>query len=244
MAPSSTKLKRSKKTKRKKKEEKKRASSYCGTDLSTGDDKIIHGFKVSGVEIDKALVPAGLSSKNRAPIVVEAAVDVAAALPGIFSASHSQMYDEVQGVTEVATTMLTTFSGKRAQLHDTQCWKALRKTSLVGSAVKKESYPSTLIKAVDESSTPAFDQQDSRIRLFLYQRRFEEDGTIDYLEHGLLPVTTRRPYEYFVALLNRISFLYHRNNNTWYAEEAQLRRCSSGMHRAWLTNVRAFSIDY
>jgi hypothetical protein len=77
--------KKKKKKKKKKKSERKGDSSYRGTDSSTGDDKRIHGFEVSGVAIDKALVPAGLVSKDRVSLV-ETAVDVAA-LPGFFFGS-------------------------------------------------------------------------------------------------------------------------------------------------------------
>jgi hypothetical protein len=107
LAPPSAKARRSqrpkkkKKKKKKKKRERKGDSSYRGTDCSTGDEKRMHGFEVSGVAIDKALVPAGLASKDRV-FLVETAVDVAA-LPGMFLATHSQAYDEVQGVTEAAT---------------------------------------------------------------------------------------------------------------------------------------------
>ena len=58
------------------------------------------------------------SSKDRASLV-ETAVDVAA-LPGAFSASHVQAHDEARGVTEAATVMLATLSGKCTQLHDAQ----------------------------------------------------------------------------------------------------------------------------
>ena len=67
--------------------------------------------------IDKTLAPAGLSSKDRVSLV-ETAVAVTS-LPGMLSATQAQVYDEVQGVTEAATSMLATLSGKRTQLHDT-----------------------------------------------------------------------------------------------------------------------------
>lgn len=73
--------------------------------------------------------------------------------------------------------MLATLSSKRAQLHhDTQS-KTQWKNSL--GPIKKETYLSRLIEAVDESSTPVFKQQDSRIFLYLYQCHFEEDNIID-----------------------------------------------------------------
>ena len=232
---SATNPKRSSKKKKKKKKEKK-LSSYRGTDSSTGDDKRIHGFEVSGIDIDKALAPAGLSTKDGSSIV-EAALDVAAS-PGVFSATHSQLHDEVQGVTEAATTMLATLAGKRAQLHDTQ-WKTQRKNSL--GSVKKASDLFTLLEAVEEASAPAFEQQDSRIRSFLYQRKFDEDAVTDYLEHGLLPTIIRRSHDYFVALLNRIRGLYHKNNDTWDEGPA---KAMLDHHTKGLANVRAFSIDY
>jgi hypothetical protein len=188
------------------------------------------------MEIDSALAPLGLARKDRTPLV-DAAVDVAA-LPGMFLATHSQMYDEVQGVTEAATTMLATISGKRAQLHDAQ-WKTQRKNSL--GSVRKEADLMALIESVEESSTPAFEQQDSRIRMFLLHRRFEEDDVLDYLEHGLLPTITRRSREYFVALLNRVRYLYHHNNNTWEGGPA---KAMIAHHAKGLGNVRAFSVDY
>jgi hypothetical protein len=68
-------------------------SSYPGTDPSTGNDKMIHNFKVTGIGIGKALAPGGVVAKDRVSIV-EAVVDVAA-LPGMFSAtSSSQMSEE------------------------------------------------------------------------------------------------------------------------------------------------------
>jgi hypothetical protein len=191
---------------------------------------------VSGIEIDEVLAPAGLASKDRSTLV-DAAVDVAA-LPGMCSAAHPQMYDEVQGVTEAATTMLATLSGKRAQLHDTQ-WKTQRKNSL--GSVKKETDLLALIEAVEDSSAPAFEQQESRIRMFLLQRRFDEDDILDYLEHGLLPTITRRSREYFVSLLDRVRSLYYHHNNTWEGGPA---KAMLDHHAKGLGNVRAFSIDH
>jgi hypothetical protein len=233
---SKKKKKKKKKYKKYKKKETSRRSSYRGTDSSIGDDKRIHGFEVSGIEINEALTPAGLAKKDRSSLV-EAAVDVAE-LPGMFLATHSQMCDEVQGVTEAATTMLATLSGKRAQLHDTQ-WKTQRKNSL--GSIKKETDLWALIEAVDEASDPAFDQQESRIRMFLLQGRFNEDDIVDYLEHGLLPTITCRSLGYFVALLNRVWCLYHHNNNTWDGGPA---KAMLEHHAKGLGNVRAFSIDY
>jgi hypothetical protein len=234
---------RSKKKKKKKKEKKGKktgttsgSSSYRGTDSSIGDDKKIHGFDVSGMEIDSALAPLGLARKDRTPLV-DAAVDVAA-LPGVFSATHSQMCDEVQGVTEAATTMLATISGKRAQLHDAQ-WKTQRKNSL--GSVRKEADLMALIESVEESSTPAFEQQDSRIRMFLLHRRFEEDDILDCLEHGLLPTIARRSREHFVSLLDRVRSLCYHHNNAWEGGPA---KAMLDHHAKGLGNVRAFSIDY
>ena len=78
------------------------------------------------------MASAGLSSKDRVSLV-ETAVDMAS-LSGMFSATQSQVYDEVQGVTEAATSMLATLSNKHAQLHNMQC-KTWRKNSL-GSVLK------------------------------------------------------------------------------------------------------------
>ena len=164
---SATNPKRSSEKKKKKKE--KKLSSCHGTDLSTGDDKRIHEFEVSGVEIDKALAPAGLSTKDRSSIV-EAAVDVAAS-PGVFSATHSQARDEAQGVTEAAATMLAASLGERAQLvHDTQ-WKRSLRTPW--DWLRKS-------QTFSRSLRP-FEQQDSRARLFLCQRKFDDDDIIDHL---------------------------------------------------------------
>jgi hypothetical protein len=150
---SSTHMKTKKKTKKKETE----MSSYRGTDPSTGNDKMIHNFELTGTGIGKALAPGGMVAKDRVSIV-EAAVDVVA-LPCMFSATNSQMYEEVQGVTCV---------------------------------VKKETDLFTLLEAVEDASTPAFEQQDSRIRMFMYQRRYDDDQITDYLEHGLLPTITQR----------------------------------------------------
>ena len=79
--------------------------------------------------------------------------------------------------------MLATLSGKGAQLHDTQ-YKTRRKNSL-GLAIK-ETDLFALIEAVEESSIPAFDQQDSRTCQLLSRRLYDEDDIVDYLEHGLL----------------------------------------------------------
>jgi hypothetical protein len=46
-------LQRHKKKKKKKKKEKKGNSSHRETDLSTGNDKRIHGLEVSGTDVDK-----------------------------------------------------------------------------------------------------------------------------------------------------------------------------------------------
>ena len=229
------KKKRTQKKKKKKKKEKKGDSSFRGTDSSTGDEKRIHGFEVSGVEIDKALAPAGLSSKDRVSLV-ETAVDVTS-LPGMLSTTQAQVYDEVQGVTEAATSMLATLSGKRAQLHDTQ-WKTRRKNSL--GSVTKETDLFALIEAVEESSIPAFDQQDSRIRQFLSQRLYDEDDIVDYLEQGLLPTLTRRTLVYFLELLNSIRRLYHKHN----AWEGGPAKAMLDHHAKGLVSVRNFSIDY
>jgi hypothetical protein len=157
-------------------------SLYHGADPSTGNDKMIHNFKVTGTGIGKALAPGGVVAKDRVSIV-EAGVDVAA-LPGMFSATGSQMSEEVQGVTKAANSMLATLSGKRAQLHDIQ-WKTLRKNSL--GAVKKETDLFTLLEAAEDLSVPVFKEQDSRIRMFMYQRRYDDNQITDYLEYGLLP---------------------------------------------------------
>ena len=85
LSATSCSLRRPKKKKKKKKKEKKGASLRWGADSSRGDDKRIHGFEVSRIEIDKALAPAGLSSKDRASLV-ETAVEVAAP-PGVFGDS-------------------------------------------------------------------------------------------------------------------------------------------------------------
>ena len=97
LAPSFARLSRSQrpKKKKKKKREKKGDSSFRGTDSSTGDEKRIHGFEISGVAIDKALAPAGLSSKDRVSLV-ETAVGVAS-LPGMLPTTQAQAYDEFQG---------------------------------------------------------------------------------------------------------------------------------------------------
>ena len=93
MAPSSAKSRRSqrpkkKRTKKKKKKsEKKGDSLFRGTDSATGDKNRIHVFEISGVAIDKALAPAGLSSKDRVSLV-ETAVDVTS-LPGMLLATPS-----------------------------------------------------------------------------------------------------------------------------------------------------------
>jgi hypothetical protein len=141
----------------------KKRPSYRETDPSTGNDKQIHEFEITDTKIDK-LAPDNLTTKERASIV-EAVVD-ATALPGMFSSSSDTMYNEVQGVTEAATSMLATILGKRDQLHDTQ-WKTMRKNPL--GLTKKETDLFELIKAVDDSSVPAFDQQDSKIRSFMYR---------------------------------------------------------------------------
>jgi hypothetical protein len=151
------------KKKKKKKEPKKkkstgRKSSYRGTDPSTGDDKRIHGFEVAGVKIDKALAPPDLAARDRISLV-ETAVDDAA-LPGMISAS-SLALDEVQGVTEAATSMLATILGKRAQLHNSQ-WKVMRKNSL--GNVKTDTDLLALLESVEETWVPANEQQANMYR--------------------------------------------------------------------------------
>jgi hypothetical protein len=163
-----------------------------------------------------------------------------ASLAWLFPASHLQMHDEVQGVTEAATTMLTTLSGERTQLHNTQ-WKTQQKNSL--GSVKKESDLSVLIEA--DSSTPAFEQQDSRICLFLQlflQQHIDNNDIADCLELDWVPTITCRSHECFMALLNRIRFLCHHNNNAWNGGPAKAMLLKQ--HAKGLADARAFSIDH
>jgi hypothetical protein len=228
----STKQKKKKGSKKKKSTGRK--SSYRGTDPSTGDEKRIHGFEVDGVKMDKALAPPDLAARDRISLV-ETAVDVAA-LPGMFSAS-SLASDEVQGVTEAATSMLATISGKRAQLHDSQ-WKVRRKNSL--GNVKTDTDLLALLESVEEAWVPANEQQASKLRSFLYARYYDMDQVTDYLEHGLLPTLILRTYEYFVSLLAKVRQLYYAHR-VWEGGPAQ---AMLDYHAKKLASVRAFSCDY
>jgi hypothetical protein len=228
----STKQKKKKGSKKKKSTGRK--SSYRGTDPSMGDEKRIHGFEVDGVKMDKALAPPDLAARDRISLV-ETAVDVAA-LPGMFSAS-SLASDEVQGVTEAATSMLATISGKRAQLHDSQ-WKVRRKNSL--GNVKTDTDLLALLESVEEAWVPANEQQASKLRSFLYARYYDMDQVTDYLEHGLLPTLILRTYEYFVSLLAKVRQLYYAHR-VWEGGPAQ---AMLDYHAKKLASVRAFSCDY
>jgi hypothetical protein len=159
--------------------------------------------------------------------------------PGMFSSSSNMMYNEVQGVTgEAATSMLATISGKRAQLHDTQ-WKTMRKNSL--GLAKKETDLFKLIEAVDDSSVPAFDQQDCKIRSFMYRRHYDTNQITNYLEHGLLPTITRCTYEYFLGLLNKIRQLFYTHHHLWEGGPA---KAMLDFHSKGLAKARSFSSDY
>jgi hypothetical protein len=221
--------------KRKKKKDQERASSYRGSDPSTEDSKRIHGLEIDDPEIDKLLAPEDLKRSDRGAFI-EAAVDVTA-LPGMFSTGSQTTYDEVQGVTEAATSMLATMSGKRAQLHDTQ-WKTMRKNTL-GTITKQKQFFS-LIETIEDSSEPAFEQQDSKIRLLMYRRKYDADMITDYLEHGLLPTISRQTYAYFMGLLNAIRQLYY-TNLVWEGGPA---KAMLDFHAKGLGNIRAFSPDY
>ena len=107
--------------------------------------------------------------------------------------------------------------------------------------VKSETDLFTLLEAVEESSVPAFDQQDGKIRAFMHRRHYDEDEVTDYLEHGLLPTLTRLTYEYFRALLNCIRSLYHKYNKSWEGGPA---KAMLDHHSKGLASVRVYSEDY
>jgi hypothetical protein len=94
----------------------------------------------------------------------------------MFSAS-SLASDEVQGVTEAATSMLATILGKRAQLHDSQ-WKVRRKNSL--GNVTTDTDLLALLESVEEAWGPANEQQASKLRSFLYRRFYDQAQVTDY----------------------------------------------------------------
>ena len=74
------------------------------------------------------------------------------------------------------------------------------------------------------------------------QRLYGEDDIVDYLEHGLLPTITRRALGYFLALMNRTWYLYHKHNSkTW---DEGLAKAMLDHHAKGLLSVRNFSIDY
>jgi hypothetical protein len=229
--------KRSKKKKKKKKKSKGR-TSYRGADPSTGNSKKIHDFDIDGEEIDEALVPENLSSRKDQSAFVDAAVDVTA-LPGMFSSGTIDSFDEAQGVAAVATSMLATLSGKRAQLQDAQ-WKTLQKNSL--GKPKKATDFLTFVQGVEESKSPAFEQQTSKIRSLMLRRLYDAFEITDYLEHGLLPTITSLTYDYFYGLLNSIRQLYYKHPDTpWEGGPAQTM---ADYHASELAKLRCYSADY
>ena len=203
-------------------------SRHNGKDPSIGKPDMISGHQIKDPSFRKALAPDDMRRKD-VDGLLETTVDVTA-LPGVCSHclnNEIEFFDEVQGMTDMATAMLATNLGKKAQLHDVQ-WKQPRKVALAKAKTRR--YIQSLLEEVREAESPAFELQEDNIRAYLQNRNYREEEVEDCLGKGLIPRLSLLSFKHCTHLIDHIKQISDKHG-VWEGglAEATLLHCQKGL---------------
>lgn len=206
-------------------------------DPSVKNSDLVYGMRTISERLEKALCPSELCGKDRKRLV-ENALDVTQ-LPGTFTTllDDEPGVDTIGQVTEAATSMLSSITGKQRQLQDSQ-WKLPKKNAM--TRIKSKEDLERMIEDVYESETPAFQDQDDRLRSFLTRRHYTEEEADEYLQCGLLPHLVRQTFRMYVRLLEYIRKICYKHGGIWQGLCVALTE----HHTRGLGKIRTFCSDY
>lgn len=146
-------------------------------DESTGNDKNAFGMRITDSDIGATLCPPGMHRKDVEGFA--ACITDVAAMPGTYHKMDSEK-TEVETVFEGALAMMQ-IAG-RTMVTESQ-WKRQKKSTLSG--VKSHSELITLADEIKEAESLIFGEMDTRIRVFMQQRHYDDEAIDEYLSGGL-----------------------------------------------------------
>jgi hypothetical protein len=101
----------------------------------------------------------------------------------------------------MAATLLSTAIRWKAQIHDS-LWKTQERHAM--QQIKASDSLFAFVKAVSKAESPAFEQQENAIQIFMLARQYDPEDIANYTQNGFLPRLTCATFRYYSALISHI----------------------------------------
>jgi hypothetical protein len=157
------------------------------------------------------------------------------AMPGTYHRSSAFEKTDMEAMMEGTVALVAQATGNSLVLPDGQ-WKAERKARL--STIKSSADLLTLWESLIEAESEIFDQQDDRIRTYLYDRHYSALEIDQFLASGLFIRVIADTYNNYKSLLQTL--LSHTNVHGFNGLAAELLK----YHGNKLLQIRLYSPSY
>jgi hypothetical protein len=185
----------------------------AGADVSKGLKNYVFDKDLTGRDIDKAMGPEGLSTKDTDQLY-DLAVDVAS-LPGMYISRQDTLVHEEQ---MTATLLASVTNSGKNPLHDSM-WKSRSRHGL--REAKDEASFFELVQEVSKAEKHAFENQEICLRSLLSKRHYDSRSVDNFIQHGLLLRITRDTFQWYKDLLNSCREQQYRHQGAWEGGPAE-----------------------